>query len=142
MIHLLLVVLKWNWLFDYWKDLECYWNNTVLLLWRHKISIIFRAFLENMNFTEKRKIQNLNFLTVVLSILLNKLLWVCPKGQVRNVQIFYAVSSHFQDYEMKNYCSHPSGKKRTLWTIDISKNAFLSFIYLRYHKMYILSFIQ
>ena len=35
-----LVVLKWNWLFDHWKDLEHYWNNTVLLLWQHTQLVI------------------------------------------------------------------------------------------------------
>ena len=31
LIQLILVVLKWNWLFDHWKDMEHYCNNTVLL---------------------------------------------------------------------------------------------------------------
>ena len=35
MIQLLAVVLRCNWLFDHWRDLEAYWNNTALLLWQH-----------------------------------------------------------------------------------------------------------
>ena len=43
MIQFLLVVS--NWLFDHWKNLKCYWNNTVLLLWRqhNRASLLFNT---------------------------------------------------------------------------------------------------
>ena len=87
MIQLFLVVLKITWLFDYWKDLECYWNNTVLLLWQqnNRVSLVKTCFgtkemiecsFKN-DFNQLCNARRLKYIGINFAIIISKLtIWV------------------------------------------------------------------